>query len=851
MVAANPWPNLLEIAPGGAYCSAAPLDTPWVDLSKAGRQADNLLVCSPEPTRRGPQRASSPRLIDFGERVQDPPQDSPTNHGLPLRLVARPPFSSDEECLNPLWSAFLPVMEWVTQLDDPNLKAASANERLALYTAVRDGSHSPSRLQQFKASLPKDLQGLSDRELGYTEADVLHWILHVPSRPLLFLIGHRGSGKSTLLRYLFSHLPTRVASLRSVWPLFTDFRRGYPPFDVPDSPTTTEIVRRLYWEVQAFARRVGHPELTSLTDASNAVRHVLEPLHRPYGKAANDQASGIALDLIAAVCRVADSAGKSLLLVLDNIDQLAPEAIDRLFTLASTLCCETSAKAVLPQRPWNEDIHSIQLARHGGMISWRIDVPPPDIGSVLQNRFSASFPDELIRGHRDVPSWTAANGLTLEFRSTKDVLDSLLTFLQSEGITDQILQGICGANTTRKLAAVRAILRWHDLPIREFFKHETLSRAGIAPGETLSRHSLRVLPALLCAGHTHFIQGSIPLSSPILNILAVPTRPGVPAYTTMYRLLQILRGVQSAVRTDHLMYVMCRLGHDEAVVQDALQALLRWDLIYSGQHDWHIHKVAAARLSATGEYFITSVLEDPEYIYETVLDTPLPHGAWSPEHGDTLQSVRYESLRELLYAVMAQEQAELAALSRADAQTRSHFMRSVLTARQLSEIVGRVLHSKLQDGRVSKMRAVIAAASRHWATYLETDGPALAAHVEWVRGLAANVPDRLRAYVELKRFTLGAGVAAVLEGPAECGSDDDYMMLRLECRRVTKSESGRVMAIAEFDRDNAPALFRSCVVDSAMARVMSMHGAAFDGYRPRGSIWFMCEDQVLGGGSIH
>jgi hypothetical protein len=777
----------------------------------------------------------------------------------PLRRVARAPYSSEDEDLNSLWTSFLPVMEWVTQIEDPSHKSADASERRSLYTALRTGPIHKDRLERFKGSLEADLRELPDHQVGYTEADVLHWAFHVPSRPLLLLVGHRGAGKSTLVRYLFHHLANTVKSLKRFWTVFVDFRSGHPMFRVSDDPTLAEVVGRVYWEVHDLAFRSRTEALRKLSDIGTLYKTGPEDEGFIFGKEAgnSDAAILICIGLIRHLTAAAALSDAQLVLVFDNIDQLEPAAIERTFTLAAALCTETDARVILPQRPSTDHLHAFQTARRGGLITWRINVPAPDMYAVVRRRFEAA----ARLPSRESPGLTTPNGVKLEYKSIGDIFDDLASFTQRAGFTDRVLTGICGSDTRRKISALRAFLRWTRLPVGEFFKHEALARAGIHDNELsdkLRQH--HILSGLMCGPRPHFIQSDNPLVSPILNLFALPSSSRTPAYTLMFRALTWLRENGGYVRKDDLLDALVGHGHTRQIVLEGVEALLKWGLIYSPEHDWNLHSVKGLKLASSGEFYLGSLLEDANYIFELVLDIPLRHETWSVGQADVAVSARYGSMRELLLATIEMEVEELRGIMSSPAHLRGEVARIALLRPQLSELVARALERKLQDGRVSRRESVKQSAEHVWNLFKLQDQPRLEKHLIDIRAMQDSLPEVADPFEKLGHFTIGEGLAVVVEGPRICSSArEDYLALKVHGPKIPDGPD-TVWAVAELSKSDGSFAVRRRPIrlrvtpgfDRGRAREVTIPIGELgtDPIVVSGNIWFVDGDRVLGGGAF-
>jgi hypothetical protein len=279
----------------------------------------------------------------------------------------------------------------------------------------------------------------------------------------------------------------------------------------------------------------------------------------------------------------------------------------------------------------------------GAFYQFLIEISPPDLRAVIRLRLRRAL-SKFKRVRRE-----AGPGISIEFSNIERSLNSLSEKILTPRNQEALLRDICNNNVRKALSAFEYFCRYRDLRYQLLFSFKRDSHDELQG--TWFDH---LLDGLMIGDREFFTDGA----GPILNIL-VFEQSGRIDRLILYVCLSLLNWAGRFIEKTVLMRWLAFFGYDRSIGAAALDHLLRRGLIYSPETEYDFARARNFKLSDAGAYYINTLIQLPQYLYNAVYDVPLAHGRWK-EGGADAFSVHMASIMELVQTVFSAETKQLA-----------------------------------------------------------------------------------------------------------------------------------------------------------------------------------------------
>lgn len=516
----------------------------------------------------------------------------------------------------------------------------------SFYTTTRIHSGSPQELSALKARLPPSLAVLDEQTLGYLEADLLDWLFNWTAHKVLTVVGVRGTGKSSLLRHVYLNLLPHVPIESRPTSIFIDL------YSWSKDVTSIELALHIIDEVRLIAASEDQSDVRSLQQRGSELRSRLLSGFRGGEKA---ESRAILRELCLAVLGKRSLQAKALVFVFDNCDQLKDDDVEAVLETVKFLTTVPGVAVNIALRPF---VLRTQLERNfdNGAFIWpSISVPPPDLRALIGRRL------DYMLDHQSVnvgPILVAVDsGLPIEFSTPRQAIDCLLEFLLVANVQELITHHLCASDLRRALRGIRSLLRSPSLPIanfRDWFIESHMS-VGRHRGERRVHHY--VVDGVMNDTYEYYREPRPNNESVVANVFDPRGAGHMLAHIAQFRLFTVLDWKGGLVPLVWIRAAMVRLGYSEVLVDRLIERALAFSLVQSPEGEL-ADRCREVRLSASGQYYLNTLFSDPNYIFNVIVDVPLPHALW--ESTSSHFAKRMSSIAELVHLIAAEERIELA-----------------------------------------------------------------------------------------------------------------------------------------------------------------------------------------------
>jgi hypothetical protein len=562
----------------------------------------------------------------------------------------------------------------------------------SVYVCERLTAHTPQSKAALLARMPQDVQAIASPTTGHygsyvgvLELDLIAFLLHYKRNRLLSVVGSIGTGKTTFIRYVLEDVRRRCPSLNRYAPVVLNCLAigSHSPSFVD---LLFEVVRAAEsWVRSEAALQQSLAKKASLTQIVDSFRDM---------RNAPDSRDVPAAYFIDFVRRLADCVAPDYepVVVFDNVDQLEPEAVSRICTLARAVHVNTHLCVLTAMRPTT---HRTQIERYfekGALAQFSIEVEPPDLRAVIRQRLRKVFRDpESLR-------LVSANGISIAIGSAEAAISSLSEKVLNQRSQSIFLREICGNNVRKALVGFVNFLRFRDLKYQLLLgvKHDV----GTTDEELHGSWFEHFLTGLMEGDRQFFMDGYGPIS----NILTFE-HGGRDNYLVLYWTLAGLSWAGRYVPRHIVLGWLAQAGFPGDVASAAMDHLLRRGLLYSPTREDRLSTDSEVMLSVTGAYYIDWLLSNPQYVYTAIFDVPLRHERWHDAARDTF-AIRIASIAEYLDAIVDVEVSHLTRLC-ASPNENAELLSIANHSRTLSrkvvdcalELVGRGRHARFERAR--------------------------------------------------------------------------------------------------------------------------------------------------------
>ena len=511
-----------------------------------------------------------------------------------------------------------------------------ASDLSEYYVSHRLSTYSIHESTELLKHMPKDVRSLITNEsnecsqLGSLEMDLIDFLLHYKNNRVVSIVGTVGVGKSTFVRYVFGNIRKLCPSLHKYFPV---------------------IINCLYIGTK-------NPLLQDLLyDACRAIRETLATMPNPDAidvqqmhqvladhrlSATSNVSSAYFIEFMHKIKDICDEACEPVV-VFDNLDHLSPTSVPEVIELARAIHLSTGLAILTTMRPATHAIQSELSAGKGAFYSFLIAVNPPDIRAVIKKRLQLAF--EKTKSRRT----KLGTDLNLEIVDPQRSINSLCEKVLNPRTQQVYIRDICNNNVRRALLAFENFLRYRDLKLGLLF--DVKIQASEVLHGTWFDH---LIDGLMIGDYDTFIDGKGPIS----NILCFDGG-GDSDYLILYQALCIVGwSGRPFVKLRALGDWLEKFGYKWLLSRTAIEHLLRQGLLYSPEAENDIGRARNIRLSNSGLYYLEFLVENPQFLYNSIYDVPLPHGKWEEGEPDSF-AVRIHSIWELIENVYARERLQL------------------------------------------------------------------------------------------------------------------------------------------------------------------------------------------------
>jgi hypothetical protein len=536
------------------------------------------------------------------------------------------------------------------------------------YVSNRISEHSQDNYEQLIRNLPDDVRSYvrtdqptlpsshrhstNESRLDYYELDLIDFIVNARRNRVLSIIGAVGVGKSTYLHYVLRRLRRDLPTLQAFAPLFIDcLRLGTNDPEVDD----------LFSLVKHAATAMFHDDLTELPDKALKAEILRQKTDAFTQSTSIGASTSVIIDYIDAISRILGSSYQPVV-IFDNVDQLVPHSVEKISHLSRAIFLRTGICTILALRPPTFSIHRASDAQQGAFYSFRIELPPPDLRQVMMRRLSCALQTYSLRVN------DPKSGFHIIIHDVKNSMKSVLSKTLTSENQRLLLKGICNNNIRKALKDYLVFLRYRGLSYDLLFDVRPVRVGASGSGAT---DDIEVEPRK-GGWREHLIDGLMMgdrlyyRDDPdkgidgvtISNILVFDPPEHTPNFIILYRILALLSWAGRIVETSVIVRWLRDAGYDETLIHAALQHLLRRRLVFSPETERRIQQARHICLNLSGEFYLTELINEPQYILNAIYDVPLEHRSWD---GDAARDFapRLESIVELIDRVLAAERDEL------------------------------------------------------------------------------------------------------------------------------------------------------------------------------------------------
>lgn len=567
---------------------------------------------------------------------------SPSGHAV-FKVSDRANKSLD----NPFFAAFEnPISDALIGTGAAGLDNNSEN-----YVCNRKTSVSPSVIDALRTTLPQDvIKALetyvddSDISNCYFEIDLINFLLHSTSNKVLSIVGSIGIGKSTFIDFIFNHLRNQCESLKAFLPIrFNGLYIGdfLPKFD--------ELFHRLHLDtIHILEKELDESDFVKVSNALTA-----------YFQSFTNQENTIAVSSTAIieyfnVLKNTLNPRFKPVLIFDNLDHMVPLAVEKFSHLARGVYLNTDFTVILCMRPPTFATHVEVDANKGAFYTFRINLPPPDISSILTKRLKNVF-----KSNESVEVDDPKTGFRLTIKEPFEAINNLSRNILHGENKNLLVKGIACNSVRKSLKAFYHYLRYSDLDFRNLFN---VKIEGSYESEShVRKHDWteHFFTGLMLGGNKYYKHR---LGSPVYNLLYANEAGFDLDYCVKYRVITVFYFFKEAVSVSKVCQLLKRMGYERAFVVRVIEDLLKSYLLVSPEHEFNVNQIEYAAISDSGIYYFESIITNQKYLYEAVLDTPLNHTSWEKGSIQEFEN-RAVSIMEYLGRVISCEREHLHRIS--------------------------------------------------------------------------------------------------------------------------------------------------------------------------------------------
>lgn len=512
-----------------------------------------------------------------------------------------------------------------TELDRELLREFYVCKRLSSYTTESRSA--------IVARMPKDIERLAIADLGngsridVLELDLIDFLLHYTRNRLMSVVGRVGVGKTTFLRYVFENVRSECESLRRFIPIHLNLLKTGT-----DKPSFRDLVYVLVQETkkcsQSFAES-GKVKLAMLTDLIESYER------RRLSKGAGENGPSDFVEFVRQLQLTCAGVAEPVI-ILDNVDQLLPEAVRTVCNLAAGIHLNTKLCVITAMRPTTNRTQVERFATSRALSQFCIEVSAPDLREVIRARLRKAL------GSYASMRLVMNTGFSLELQVDQS-LGSLSEKVLNPTSQTIFLSEICGDNVRYSLAAFEYFLRYRDLRFQLLFDARSDSQRG---AEDLHGSWFgHLIDGLMIGDREFYVDDD---GAPIASIL-VFRHKSAEDFAVLHWCLSLLSWIGGYTKCHQVVGCLLEIGYDEEIIMAALTHLLRRGLLFSPSKEYRVTPQSDVMLSAPGAYYVDRLLGYPQYVYNAVYDVPLPHAKWNDAAGDSF-AVRMSSVVELIEA---------------------------------------------------------------------------------------------------------------------------------------------------------------------------------------------------------
>jgi hypothetical protein len=496
------------------------------------------------------------------------------------------------------------------------------------YVCERLSSYSEANRSAILDRMPDDVKafdqaGAGGRRLGYIELDLIDFVLHYPSNRLLSVVGSVGVGKTSFIRYVLQTVRSECPRLQAFAPIIVNClaigTRSPQPQDL-----LYELLRAIKsWTAEEAQRGQVRPELSKLYD---------DALQAYRAQPSAEETSAGFIDLVS---RLKDSLGdkNQLLLVFDNLDQMFPQSVTEICSLARAVHVALRVGVVVTMRPTTYRTQAESAPERGAISHFSIEVRPPDLRSVIRIRMT-----KILRSHA-TPVVKTLVGVPIEILDVEKSVASISDKILNPKTQSVLIRDLCGDSVRKALAAVEYFLRYRDLKYHLLFATKT----DAIPVETLHGNWFdHLLDGLMIGSRRYYADGNGPIS----NVMTFDCS-GKDDFFILHWCLAALSWTGRFTTRRTIIDWLLRVGFREDHCVAALDHLISRRLLFCPTSESAARVDAEIKLSRIGTYYLGTLLKHPQYIYNAIFDVPITHARWQ-EGGDDTFPVRIHSICDFL-----------------------------------------------------------------------------------------------------------------------------------------------------------------------------------------------------------
>ncbi len=566
-----------------------------------------------------------------------------------------------------------------------NAETPEDDEIRSWYVCERLVAHTPQSKAALLSRMPADIRAIAspsaDQRTGYLgvlELDLIDFLLHYRRNRLLSVVGSIGVGKTTFLQYILDDVRKRCPSLHPYAPILLNCL-GVGSLQPSCLDLLFEVIRATQKWMASERLENRSPEkaqrLTELIDQVRDIRNAPQRIDLP---------AAYVVDFVREL-RDCIAPDYEPVLVFDNVDQIEPEAVSRICTLARAIHINTHVCVLTAMRPTTHRTQVERFFEKGALAQFSIDVGAPDLRDVIRLRLRNVFRDpESLK-------LVSANGISMTVDNVEEAVSSLSDKILNHRTQTIYLRDISGNNVRKALVGFVNFLRFRGL------KYQLL--LGLRPDYTSTDDELHgswfdhFLTGLMEGDRQFFVDGG----SPITNVLSFE-HGGRDNYLVLFWLLAGLSWAGRYVPRHQVLEWLAQAGFPDDVASAAMDHLLRRGLLFSPSKEVSLSPTSEVMLSQAGSYYVDHLLFNPQYIYTAIFDVPLRHDRWHDAARDTF-AIRIASIAEYLDEIVDVEI--------------SHLTRMCESPRENVELISIAHHARTLSRRVVDCALELVRRGRH------------------------------------------------------------------------------------------------------------------------------------------